>query len=62
MRLIVQQIYSLPEESELALYSCDLSRNSDWLIVGQGDGSTIQLDPRGDIMHDTVYLQGYGVL
>ena len=45
--LDVQQVYSLPEESDLALYSCDHSQNFDWLIVGQGDGSTAQLDPRG---------------
>ena len=49
--LDVQQVYSLPEESDLALYSCDHSQNFDWLIVGQGDGSTAHLDPRGKLVH-----------
>ena len=41
------QVYSLPEDDDQAFFSCDISRQSDWLVVGQKDGSVVQLDPRG---------------
>ena len=41
------QVYSLPEDDDQSFFSCDISWQSDWLVVGQKDGSVVQLDPRG---------------
>ena len=41
------QVYSLSEDDDQCFFSCDISRQSDWLVVGQKDGSVVQLDPRG---------------
>ena len=43
----MQQVYSVPEEDGQSFLSCDISQQSDWLVVGQTDGSVVQLDPRG---------------
>ena len=44
---VLAQVYSLPEDNDQGFYSCDISRQSDWLVLGQTDGSVVQLDPRG---------------